>query len=923
MGVSNSCGGATPVSQNPLWLLWGKSNRESGEIHPLVRHLLEAAAVCRMLLERRPCLRRQFAKLLGVAEDQVLEWVPFLCAQHDLGKAGPFQFCPHGPWGKCEQVPPAWQSFFPRSNAGHPSHGSYTTRYLQVLLPELLKKGVIGALDPSVVKRLASALGGHHGAFVCNSMISSLEKEIRADAGSSYPWLEVARRLLEIPLLWLRPSKPLVPVKGNAWPVLLAGVVSLSDWIASNEAFFPYRSLTDSLDLPNDLWETTLEHAGLILDKAGFREVVSPAPATFSELFAFDPRPLQRRMGELLPMERMVDPPRFLILEAPMGEGKTEAALFAMDRWQISLGRNGVYVAMPTTATSNQMYCRVERFQENRRPGGRENLHLLHGQALLSDDYDRLKARSVAPDEGETPSVQADEWFCAPKRGLLASGAVGTVDQALLGVLQTRYQYLRLFGLAGKTVIFDEVHGYDAYMLTEYENLLRWLAALNCTVVVLSATLPAATRRRMVQAFSEGMEAPVSLDVLDGVSYPRVTTLRDSGDLSCDTFPSARSFSCRIRWEHDRRSVAQSLAEEMKEEGGAVAWICNTVRSAQETYDLLREVFRDRGIDVMLFHARYQAGERRRRERAVLERFGPGRKGGDRVVLVATQVVEQSLDLDFDHMITELAPVDLILQRLGREHRHGGCARPQAFVEPWLRILVPEGLPDDFGASGKVYSPFVLLRTWLVLKDRASLALPGQMDDLMEAVYGEAGDFPEEYRSLLARWQEEHSKGEDGSRFKAASILIPDPGGRDVTQAFSQGVQEDEGVCPRARTRLSNEDRIPVVLLHRKGEVSYQDRSGTAPVSEIPPRDPEERRRWEKRMVELSVDLPTWFLRDVDRIPEPRWKGCALLRHHGLLLLEDGKVVLGEGRCLEVDEKKGVIRHFGSEKGGASRGRDV
>jgi len=705
-------------------------------------------------------------------------------------------------------------------------------------------------------------------------------------------------------------------------------VVCLSDWIASNSDFFPYEAGKLNDCEISGLWEHACSKAAKALDQAGFRIQKTKSPCSFLKLFAKTPRRLQEHVDTLLPETPLEDPPQLLILEAPMGEGKTEAALLALDRWDSNKSRCGTYIAMPTMATSNQMFGRVRDFLEKRSPAGKESLHLLHGQALLSDEYDQLKARAIAQDEGDIPSVLADEWFCGPKRGLLSPNGVGTVDQTLLSVLQTRHYFLRLFALSEKTVVFDEVHAYDTYMLTLYLDLLRWLAALGTTVVVLSATLPLSTRKSMIKAFAEGLGKKIDDELLSlEKPYPRVTAISEKGHLSCDSFPAYRNFHCALEWEQNPKVLAEKLKEEMESQGGSVAWLCNTVASARETYDLLSNKLEGTGIEVLLFHARFQAGKRKEIEEHVLERFGRNRRGkfpGDKVILVATQVVEQSLDLDFDHMITELAPVDLLLQRMGRVHRHDN-ERPKPYRSPRLRILVPSEDMQDFGPSRYVYEPYVLLLTWLSIKDRNLISLPHDMDDLIEAVYGEGKAFTGECEKRLKELRRRMEDRKNEARFKAQGILVKKPGAGDITEAFLQDLQEDVDLPDSplvAQTRLGPA-RVSVVLLHQVKDRVFLDPEGRKPISLEPPTTPAERRAWEKQMVEASVDLSYHGCFADFPEPEKTWRSSPLLKRYRLALLTDSKTTLQEGRQLELDKKQGVIVRFPTRKGDASIESDI
>ena len=308
-----------------------------------------------------------------------------------------------------------------------------------------------------------------------------------------------------------------------------------------------------------------------------------------------------------------------------MGEGKTEAALLLYDTLA-SRGAHGLYFALPTQATANQILGRVERYLARSFPGEPHGLHLVHGGAGLSDRYGELKRRAafatrsvgdVSRAEGDQGPV-ADGWFARSKRALLAPIAVGTVDQALLGVLRSRHHFLRLHGLAGKVVVVDEVHAYETFTAEILARLCAWLRAMGSTVVLLSATLASPQRARLLQAY--GID-----DIPAPAPYPRITVARD-GQMRTTSFEARRPpIEIAIEWKNDGdllRAVAQAVRG-----GGCVAWIVNTVARAQSIYGALCAI-RARAelpadIDLSLLHARFPFAARQDRERTAEEAFGP------------------------------------------------------------------------------------------------------------------------------------------------------------------------------------------------------------------------------------------------------------------------------------------------------------
>ncbi|MGH2444328.1 MAG: CRISPR-associated helicase Cas3', partial [Chloroflexota bacterium] len=485
----------------------------------------------------------------------------------------------------------------------------------------------------------------------------------------------------------------------------------------------------------------------------------------FHSLFGFQPNPLQRLVIDRFPN---VTGPTLTIVEALMGQGKTEAAMWLVDRATHTLGQGGCYFALPTRATSNQMFDRVRAFLARRYPADIVNLQLLHGSASLSDQFDELKrehfrlyeATNVDGDEdrGSPAGVVASQWFTHSKQGLLAPFGVGTVDQALLAILQTKHVFVRLFGLSHKTVIIDEVHAYDTYMSTLLEQLLRWLGALDTSVILLSATLPEARRVRLLRAYEKGLGIEESR-TLPPSRYPRVTWTSKSSGLQAESVPQGDSHRVWIRWiegastDSGTRIIGEALQQALAG-GGNAAVICNTVDRAQKMYSALKDFFpgiaTDAEPELDLLHARFPFEARDAREKRALRRYGKPPKpdaGGappnprpHRSVLVATQVIEQSLDLDFDLLVTDMAPADLILQRVGRLHRHERGPRPTGSV-PYVWIMAPEvaenGTPRYSQWTDTVYDEHILLRSWLALRDRETLSLPEDVEALVERVYGD------------------------------------------------------------------------------------------------------------------------------------------------------------------------------------------
>jgi CRISPR-associated endonuclease/helicase Cas3 len=609
--------------------------------------------------------------------------------------------------------------------------------------------------------------------------------------------------------------------------------------------------------------------------------------------------------------------PGLVIIEAPMGEGKTEAALYLADRWGSEADQRGCYVAMPTQATANAMFSRFGRYLSVRYPHGATQLSLVHGQALLSAHYrELLNLSQVYDQEGaqqvDEGAVVASEWFTFRKRGLLSPFAVGTIDQALMAVLPTRHVFVRLFGLACRTIILDEVHAYDAYTTTILQRLLAWLSALRCGVVILSATLPRSRREALVRAY-----AGKTLTVPEE-SYPRITWVAD-GQAGSVGFSVQQRPPITLEWhEADTAGLADELVAALAS-GGCAACLCNTVGRAQEVYQGLREALQPHGVDVYLFHARYPFGTRQERECLALRLFGKDRgRRPHSAVLVATQVVEQSLDLDFDLMVTEMAPIDLVLQRAGRLHRHDtGEQRPPGLEKPRLWLLRPdidaEGLPD-FGPSRWVYEEYILLKTWETLKDRDLVSVPADVEALIEEVYANDPEAVTEgaWGARLALAQEHFRTRQQQMEDRATEAHLRPPTYRgELAELTNRRLEEDApdlNPLLQAQTRWSDGPSVEVVCLYGEGDRWYADRALTMPIDPTSTFDEATTERLLQRTVRLSMrKIASHFL--ATDAPAA-WRRQASLRHMRPAVFDADGVLRGDGFTLRLDEDLGLMVEY-------------
>jgi CRISPR-associated endonuclease/helicase Cas3 len=519
----------------------------------------------------------------------------------------------------------------------------------------------------------------------------------------------------------------------------LAGLCAVADWIGSDVEHLPYQRAPADLEL---YWTEAVKRASVACEHAGLIRA-TPATSTFTGLFP-DKTP---RDVQILTESLQLNSPALVIVEAEMGKGKTEAALSLAARCMHTGAADGITIALPTMATSNAMFERVEKCAARLFSGGEVQLALAHGRARRQPRFMALANHRLQERDPDAPeaSVTCARWLLNRKRILLAQLGVGTIDQALQAALVVRHQFVRMFSLSRNVVIIDEVHAYDAYMEVLLEHLLAWLGALRVPVILLSATLPSERREALARAWrgepAQGPDVPAtSLGSACARPYPlvSVTTPQQTRTITLDnagpsrTLKIERAVRCGESRLHETR-VAERLVSAARA-GARVVWIRNTVGEAQRAFGVVAA--NGGGVERRLFHARFRGCDRSRIEQAVLAGYGKRAPSGGRV-LVATQVVEQSLDLDFDEMHTDLAPVDLLLQRAGRLHRHDR-RRPAGHEEPHLIVHVPsDGYVTAlrFGPSQYVYDIGTLWLADRALRSRPAVELPGDIRALVEETY--------------------------------------------------------------------------------------------------------------------------------------------------------------------------------------------
>lgn len=667
----------------------------------------------------------------------------FAAACHDIGKVSPYflskltKSCP------VEALPPQLAALNPeleKSWGGHAGVSQIAAKAMGApeFIPEIL--GQHHGFSPPVAGRRAEDedFGGPAWQREREGLVVALKAQLKMD------WPQVT---------------------SVAQARLLAGITSVADWIGSGQFF----------EDPAAPWRESISRA---LDDAGFVSPSYQPGLTFEQVFGFSALPAQVRLIE------QATAPGVYVLEAPMGLGKTEAALYAAYQVLASGQACGIYFALPTQLTSNKIYERFNNFLAAiLTPDCRHRSLLLHSNAWLLEETEM-------GEEGRPGGA----WFNHAKRGLLAPFAVGTIDQALMAAMNVKHGFVRAFGLAGKVVILDEVHTYDAYTGTLLDAAVELLRSLHCTVIILSATL---NRERREQLLGE---------TLTSDTYPLITAATSGAPLVELPVASSASHRVAIRiLEQDKEAITEVL--ERASQGQQVLWIENTVGEAQQRYLDLAARANDLGLACGLLHSRFTADDRQRIEGRWVNLFGkPGwneRRQQGRI-LVGTQVLEQSLDIDADFLVSRFAPSDMLLQRMGRLWRHADTPRVDgACCEAWLLApdleLAVANPRQAFSSSASVYSSYVLCRSLEVWQGLNEIKLPEDIRSLIGQTYAlrsEEGD--------MARWLDEL---DNGTRWRT--------GRKAMRQLARVTLAQAGNTLPesKAQTRYSDMESCEVLLL--------------------------------------------------------------------------------------------------------------
>lgn len=928
--------------ERKLSSLWAKKNRNASgmcEWLPLCVHLNDTMEVCRLIWEHwlsdgvkefmiNSIKTNGEVSNFDDREKPARSLCKFLGAVHDIGKATPY-FQLKRSFRKDDELD--GQILENLKNAGFKELDKFYTA--TEIVESHQSMGQFMLAKRGVNMTVADIVGAHHGhpKSTTKGMDTSHTNffyQVSDNNSDIYKtWMDIHDELFNRALEAAGyESVDEIPLISQPAQVLFSALLIMADWITSNEKYFPLIDI-ESFDISN-----TRVEDGYIKWRNDRTEIWSPDFVDVNKIYEerfklgggakFVPRDAQRKITEVI---EKTNEPGIVIFEAPMGMGKTEAALVAVEQLAKKTGRTGMFFGLPTQATSNGIFSRVSAWLENLTDdvSSERSVRLIHGKAALNKEFSDLpKSRNIhEEDTNDKNTVSVNDWFSGRKLSMLDDFTVGTIDQFLLVALKQKHLMLRHLGFANKVVVIDEVHAYDAYMGVYLYQAIKWMGAYGVPVVVLSATLPIEKRNELVKNYLEGKdifledgEAMLPGKFYSNEAYPLLTITDGEKVIQFEDFEreAGTDFEVRKLSKAESEDIAELIKSITGE--GVVGVIVNTVRKAQEYARICSEAFGEQ--NVFLLHSSYIATDRYKKEEELLRTIG---KNGDRPkfkIVIGTQVIEQSLDIDFDVLITELAPMDLILQRMGREHRHKNNKRPTHLEVPKVYVLNSTEYDFDKGST-YVYDEYLLFRTEYFLPEKINL--PNDISHLVQLVYSEKElTLDNKIVEIYNEYRNKFIKNKKEKEFKAKGYRIDCPIAPDFSEEdlivkwieHPKNVAELSEVKASAQVRDSDESIEVIALKKCEGGYEFFDEKGLLDINDnkTAMKMAQHTLRLPRQVFyEVGIDKVIKLLEDYYNENLSDWDNQSWLKSNlGIIFDENGEFKIFD-KILKYDQKYGLI----------------
>jgi len=679
--------------------IWAKTAPKKS----LIDHMLETGIVTECLIDAdgmyRPVLSR-LSEITGCDNNKLSAKIVFICAIHDIGKAHPiFQ-------GRDAET----LEILRRKNL---NQASFDTRFRHeqygANIFDRLSAEDVDIKNSDIISQIIRM--HHQKEQKKNSDIDIIKID---DKEKAKKWRHIQKEIYDyiknvfhfdnLNLINKNISKSELFVVQNA----ILGIMITSDWIASNNYVFdnqPYKNIDEFL-------KSRKLQALKFLNNEGMIRQQIPVMQDFKSAFGFNGRPVQNDVEKIVHKNDI----KCMLIESDCGSGKTEAALYAAAVLGNRSGLSGIYMGLPTGVSAEAIQNRVDEFLTSH---GMRNTKLYTSKSMLLREPDKKPI-----------------WTDISRQRLLTSSAVGTVDQVMTVARLARFESVRMNGLASKVLIIDEIHAYDTYMLAVIRGLLMICGELGVPVIMLSATLPISTKKGLL-----GVVGNRDMELHNG--YPMISYVTKDGDVYeqvSNQYMPDKKISCKLLPILNNNDEIARYAVDAVKDGGCECVIMNTVADAICVYDKIKEKKSD-NCKIILYHSRMTINARDKKSREILKMCGKDRsERPERAIIVGTQVLEQSLDIDVDYMIIAICPIDLLFQRIGRYHRHGdeGTIRKRVDVGNTVQVLIPADL-SNYGGTEYVYEKCYLDATVDTIQEHNNhLLIPSGMPDMINYVYSYA-----------------------------------------------------------------------------------------------------------------------------------------------------------------------------------------
>lgn len=824
------------VSSN-LASLWAKKDAYQGREWwlPLITHLTDTSKVIVWLYDHwlSPAQRQLIAG--DCSDDATKQLLAFVGFFHDFGKSTP-DFQTKTSYRHDQQLDHDIMEKL--------LHNGFTDLAYFNRADEIRRKSPHAIAGESLLEAhglceaIGAILGGHHG-IPAYKNFDAVQDQLEPYTSNYFSneknteakehWQAVYNELITYALHYTGyESLSGVPAVTQPQAVIIEGLLIMADWLASSE-FLGQKPLFPLVPLEKDVndidEDKRFNHAMKVWtgDDRWQPQPIKDVDQLFKKRWGFAPHETQRKMVETI---AKIKDPGLIIVEAGCGTGKTETALASTEELAAKTQHDGLLIGLPTQATTNAMYGRVEGWLDrlSSQQEAKLGLGLLHGKAKLNKRAQNLpEAHNVDSDHG---AVVTNSWFSG-KKSILVDFSVATIDHLLMMSLKQKHLFLRHLAMSGKVIVIDEVHAYDTFVSSYLRRTLIWLGAYHVPVIALSATLPAQKRQQLIKAYARGKfrHAPKWPAEASDLAYPLLTYLDGNQVYQETDFPHPAPQTIQINHLNSDQDLIKQIKQSLQD-GGTAGVIVSTVKRAQELAQKLAD------MPTLLLHSSFLGPDRAHLENKLVGMIGKNGKRPNKIVVIGTQVLEQSLDIDFDVLFTDIAPVDLLIQRIGRLHRHR-VLRPARLKQPQVYITGAKSL-GDYGINSYIYEDYYLTKTDYFLP--AELKLPDDTAPLIQKVY-DPGDDDEVPFSGIKKLHHELELKLSKKKTDAKTYQIDNPRPADTLHGWLDNDKNDadtnEAVAQAAVRDIQPTIETVLIVRDNGGHYWLADHRGGRPLSTV------------------------------------------------------------------------------------------